>query len=338
MENVHVEELINALMEARQNSLRSHIKPYPRNQFIASDISECDRYMVYSVLNWQDRIPQNEWLQALFESGREEERKVIRDLLQEGFEVVEGQALFDIKHKGKVICRGSIDCKIKYKGRKFPAEIKSMDGNIFRGIKTIDDFQKRPYLRKYLRQIQMYLYGHNEEEGLFILTDCRGHYIYIPVYLDYGECERILKYKLEKNWEHIENKTYPDKLLYDSKYCEKCPFAHICLPDRENQASEFIDDPELESILERREELLPYVDEFADLDEIRKEERFRNNPETFVGTNWHIISSKRKGTRLDTKAIPEEVKKDYLIPTETVTVKIFKLEGVKNDKSADNKN
>lgn len=298
---VHVTELIDALVAARKAELLKKISNWPRNHFYASDIWECEKYLVHSVLDWQKRLPYDEWLQAIFDRGNEEERIVTRDLLGMGFDVIEGQAAFEIKDKaGQKICGGRIDAKIKYKGRKFPAEIKSMNGNIFNQIKSIDDFQKMPHLRKYLRQSQLYLYGHEEEEGLFILSDLQGHYKFIPVYLSFEECDSIIK-RMERAWAHIQAKTYPEPMLYDEKVCGRCPFKHICLHEVKNEAAVFLDDPELESQLARREELKPLVSEYERLDEVRQ--RFRDYENVFIGKNWRITTKTIKGSKLDKAAM-----------------------------------
>ncbi|MEN3014407.1 MAG: hypothetical protein ABDH23_07355, partial [Endomicrobiia bacterium] len=265
-----VENLIQEIIKRYNTLLESKKQKYPRQCFIASDITDCDRYLVYSVLNWQDRAEVDNYMMATFEAGKEHERMVVSDLLQLGFEIIEGQTPFEIKNReGEVICRGKIDGKIKYNGQKYPFEVKTMNVNMFNLINDIEDFSKKPLFRKYLRQIQLYLYGHNCEEGLFIITDLQKHYKLIPVYLDYGECELILQ-RLEKSWEYVKKKQLP-AMISDTRICQKCAFNHLCLPDIKSEGSEFIVDDELLTMLERREELKKYVEEYEEIDEIVKE-------------------------------------------------------------------
>jgi CRISPR/Cas system-associated exonuclease Cas4 (RecB family) len=320
-----VNELIDYMVLKRKEMLESMAgKRYPRNYQIASDISDCDRQVVYGVLNWQERKLFNEYVQAMLQRGNTEEVNVMKDLLDMGLKVIETQTPFEIKNRaGAVICRGKIDGKILYEGKKYPFELKTMNINSFNGIRSLDDFQKKPHLRKYLRQVQLYLFGHEHEEGLFILTDLQGHYKLIPVYLDYGECELLLQ-RIEKNAEHIAAKTLPEKMNYNPAVCEKCPFAQICLPDTKTEGAQLIEDAELEDQLQRRAELAPLVSEYGDIDDEVKE-RFRTATDVFVGTSWRIFTIKRPGKRLDLKAIPEDIKKQYEVPTETVIVKILDL-------------
>lgn len=318
------EKLVNEIVEKRKQYLQNKIQRYPASNFRASDIPDCNRYMVYSVLDWQKKELHDEGLQAIFERGNIEERQVVQDLMAIGFNFVSQQTPIEIKNRqGEVICRGSIDGKIIYNKEAIPCEIKSMNMNTFNSLNSLDDFTKRPLHRKYLRQMQLYLFGNNEEAGIFILTNLQGHYKFIVVTLSMEECEWILQ-RLERNWEFVKKKEYPDPMGYNEKICGWCGFKHLCLPEIKNEGSQMIDNPALEEKLERREDLKILVEEYDEIDSSIKD-LFRNVPQAFIGKTWQIISQKRTGTRIDTKALPEEIKKQYSVPTETVTVKILKL-------------
>ncbi|MCS7232269.1 MAG: hypothetical protein RMJ67_09050 [Elusimicrobiota bacterium] len=320
-----IEKLIEEIITKYNAYLESKKQKYPRQCFIASDISDCDRCLIYSVLNWQDRAEVDNYLIAILEAGKEYERKVIADLLNLGFEIIEGQTPFEIKNRqGEVICRGKIDGKIKYSGNKYPFEIKTMNINMFNLINDIEDFSKKPLFRKYLRQIQLYLYGHNCEEGLFIITDLQKHYKLIPVYLDYGECELILQ-RLEKCWEYVKKKELP-QMINDTRICQKCAFNHLCLPDIKSEGSEFIEDDELLTMLERREELKKYVEEYEEIDEIVKERLKVLTKPAFVGDKFLVEVKKTIYTQLNVKLIPDEIKKQYEEKKERIQIIIKNLE------------
>lgn len=319
-----INELIEEIIERRKKDLQSRIKLFPRERLIASDISDCDRYIVHSILDWGKRALYDEGLQAIFDRGKEEEKRVQKDLLSMDFKVVESETPFEIKNrKNEVICRGRIDGKIQYRDKLYPYELKTMNINIFNSIKSLDDFQKKPLFRKYLRQIQLYLFGHNAEEGLLILSNLQGHYKLLPVYLDLGECEFLLQ-RIEKIWEFIKKKEYPPQIQYNPALCDKCSFLHICLPEIKKEGVSLIDNEELEQKLNRREELKPLNEEYEIIDEEIKG-AFREIPEAIIGTNWRIISQKREQIFVNTKAIPEEIRKKYEEKREVVTVRIIKL-------------
>ena len=317
-------KLIDEIIARRKKYLMSQIKRTPVNNFRASDIGDCDRQMVYGVLNWRDKTLHDEGLQAIFEAGNREEQAVKQRLgYQLGLEFIEQQTPFEIKHRsGDIICLGHIDGKILYNDYAIPVEIKSMNENIFNSIRSIDDFNKKPIHRKYLRQMQLYLYGNNMESGIFILSNFRQEKL-IPVVLDYGECENILS-RIEKNWQYVQNKNYPEKIDYSESVCGRCGFAHICLPDVENKGAQFIDNIELEEKLNRREELKELKSEYEIIDEEIKE-TFKNISEAFIGKNWRIIGNERKTNRINTKLLPDDLKKKYSEEQISWVVKILKL-------------
>ena len=298
--------LITEMVTKRKATLQAKINRYPRTHFIASDIHDCDRYMVHSVLDWEKRPLHDEWLQQLFDAGNREEESVKQRMAADGWNIIHQQTPFEIKSKtGEIICRGKIDGKIVYNRISIPWEIKSMDGNAFRSITGVESFQKSPFYRKYPRQMQLYLFGNNAEGGLFTISDFR-HEKYLPIALDYGECEHILQ-RLERNWSHVKAKTYPERMDYDAGICGKCPFLHVCLPDIKNAGAKMIDNEELCGQLERWNELRHLSKEYDGLDK-RIKEAFRGVPDVVVNLAWRIMGKATKGrASIDKTLIPEDI-------------------------------
>ncbi len=307
--------------------LEGKIKNYPRNQFVASNISECDRQMVYGVLNWQDKKPFNIQAFGNMDRGNLHEKHSLLSFSMAGIEIIESQSPFEIKDKdSNVLCRGQIDCKVKFEDKKYPAEIKSLNLNTYKNINSTDDFLRKHYHRKYLNQIQLYLYGNNIEEGMFILEDGSFHYKMLPVYIDYGICELLLK-RLENNWNYVKNKEYPDRINYDDNVCRDCDFNHICLPDIVSQSAKLIDDAELLIKLNRRKEIIPISKEYELLDtEIKDYAKSQLEKEIVVGTAYILQKKTSITKRVDTKSIPEDIKKQYEVETETIRVNIIPLD------------
>lgn len=303
---INVEKLIGEIIDKRKEQLAAKIKRYPASNFRASDIRACDRYMVHSILDWEKKSLHDEGLQAVFDRGNEEERIVIRDLTDLGFKFIQQQTPFEIKNRaGEMICRGSIDGKILYNGEAVPVEIKSMNMNTFRSLKSLDDFRS-PLHRRYISQMMMYLYGNNAEAGIFILSDLQGHYKILPVALDLGECEHIIQ-RLERCWEAVKAKTYPDRIDYDDTMCGRCPYLHVCLPPINNAGAKFIDNDELGQQLDRREELKPLAKEYEQIDKDIKA-AFRGVSDAVVNLTWRIVGKPTEGrSTLDKSKIPEEI-------------------------------
>jgi len=311
---MQINELIDEIIKRRKNSLSQKINHYQRKNSILSDIGECNRQLVYNVLDWDKRPLHDEELQARFDVGNLWEREVIRTLQELGFDFILSQSPVAIKNRnGELIATGKIDGFIQHDKQRFAVEIKSMNPNIFNQVKSLEDFQKKPWLRKYLRQLTLYLLANNQEWGLFILVDGMGHWKMIPLALDYGEAEFIIQ-RLETVHEFIKKKEYPDRIVYDTSICDRCPFALICLQDINKTPAELIIDDAVEQAVARHEELKPLAKEFDEIhDEIK--EKFKNVAKAIIGDKFIVqnIASKRTAYELTPEAEEQvaAIKKEF---------------------------
>lgn len=313
------EKLADQIIARRRAELKKQISGYPRKNVILSDIADCDRYLTYSVLDWDKRPLHDEDLQARFNAGKTWEREAIRELEGLGYDVTLSQQPVQIKNRsGELIASGKIDGFIDYmdesgKKHRLPLEIKTMQPNIFSTIKGVDDFQKRPYLRKYTRQLMLYMYGNNTEEGLFLLIDGLGRWKLLPLALDYGTCEWLLQ-RLERVYAAIKTKVLPDRIPYDVQICGKCAFAVNCLPDVLNRAADMINNADLEADIERHEEIKPLASEYDHLHEKIKE-TFKGIEKATVGMRFLVqnIPSARTTYELPVEIAKqiEDLKKEH---------------------------
>lgn len=298
-------DLAEEIIRKRTQDLEARVRVSARTVSILSDITDCDRQMVYSILDWDKRPAHDSSLQARFDAGNAIEQIVLTELQRLGFRVILSQKPVEIKNrKGETIARGRVDGFIELADRSsIPFEIKSMNVNIFNSIKSIDDFRGKPWLRKYIRQLLMYLYGNNAEEGIFLLTDGLGHWKLFVLQLDYAEAERILQ-RLERVHEAVKAKSYPDRILYDRGVCGHCPFAMECLPDVINTEAVMVDNPEIAAKLDRLAEIKPMADEYEDVYSDLKDS-FRGVEKSIVGGRWIVQNVPSQRTVYE---IPEEVK------------------------------
>lgn len=305
---IHADELADDIVQKRTRELEKKITRYPRRTTYLSGIGDCDRELVYNVLDWKERPLHNAELQARFDVGNLWEREIIRELEGIGFTIILSQQPVEVYGRGgSLIASGRIDGFIATSHReKIPFEIKSMHPQIFNQINSVKDLEKKPWLRKYVRQLQMYLFGNNLEEGLFIFCDCLGHWKIFPVYLDYGACEWILQ-RLERVNEHIQKKTYPKRIPYDPQLCDKCAFSTKCLQDVINKPAELIDNEEFEKDLDRHEELKPLAKEYKDVhDKIKKSTK--GVEKIIVGSRYLIQNLPSERTTYDlTDEIKEQI-------------------------------
>ena len=277
------ETLAQEILNRREHRLQSLASVSRQVCPRASSITSCDREMVYSITNWDKRPAPDLHLMARFEEGREQERKVIRELLDLGFEIVEGQKPFEIKdRKGRVALTGHIDGMALWKDKKVPFEVKSLDPNIYNQIDKVEDFNKYEWAKRYPLQMQSYLFGNNEDEGLFIITDCKGHWKLFPVTLNLELVERILQ-----RCEYVVYCVIKEKLPEfhkDISICKRCwALGRVCTPPMDfGEGMQIIEDPEMEILLEKWTELKPSEKEYKEIDNHIKK-YFKGRPNSICG-------------------------------------------------------
>lgn len=320
-----VNQLADDIVKKRKMQLQQNNKRFIPRNFYASSIPDCTRQMVHSILDWDKKDSPDEGLLSLFESGKKEESNIIKMLLDLGFEVINQQNPITIKNRdGEIICSGRIDGKIVYNGVAIPYEIKSMNDYSFQQLNTIEDFEKSPLHRKYIKQLQLYMYGNEIEVGMFIISNFRQIKV-IPIYLDYGLCEQIIQ-QLENAWEYVKQKKYPDPITYNPKICDWCPWEFLCTKATLNKPAELIDNAELESMLERMFKLEPDAKEYAELKEQIKAPFKKNGVlNAIVGTKFEIIGRKQARTSYNTALLTDEEKDKIKEVKETIVYKMRKI-------------
>lgn len=312
-----IENLAREIIEKRRSRLSSDIKVWPRSNTYASQVPTCLRQGVYAITEWDKTKLHDADLQARFNKGKQEETNLISELMALGYEIVEQQVPLDKALTDKYKLSGKIDGKIKFGGHRIPFEVKSMHPLSFAKVNAISDIKNDSFMVKYYRQMQVYLLGHNEAAGLFILTDCLGHWKIIPVELNYSDAESVLQ-TVEAINRHVSDKSLPDRIPYDADVCGYCSFSHICLPDIVNEAIvQWEDNPVVVGMLDRLGELKPAHKEYEGLYEQVKE-IFKNVRLAIVG-KWTVTGklSKRKSYE-----IPDDIKLKYAKSTESWLMKI----------------
>lgn len=285
-----VESLTAELEQRRTKALQAVIAKrgiYERKNPILSDLGDCDRQIAYGVTNPEAKPQITPELQARFDIGNLMEREMTKDLLDLEFDFQGSQkAIKVLGNGGTLLATGKIDGFIKWEGELIPVEFKSMHPNIYAQIKTLEDFQKKPWLRKYLRQLMMYMFGEGKEYGLFGITNCLGAKKWFTLYLDLGECELLLQ-RLENIQLHLAAFELPDRIEYRDDICGRCDFAGICLPDIMRNEAQILTDEVLLTDLQRRESLKEAAKDYKRLDESVKE-RLAGIPKGVAG-NFMIV-------------------------------------------------
>ena len=167
-----------------------------------------------------------------------------------------------------------------------------------------------------------YMWGVGAEYG-FLLLARPGLPKLIPVRLfDHLDLVEEFLQKAEAALDHKEAGTLPDYIT-DLDECRRCPFfGRVCNPPTAATGAQVLTDPELELMLDRREELKEAAREYDDLDEDVKQ-RLRG-VETGVAGKFLIEGKWGKHT---TYEIPKDVKRKYekVDPKGRFTLTITKL-------------
>lgn len=292
-----VEELCQSIEAKRREIYSRDLGPWARNNMVASDIGDCARESVLSVLNWGERPAFDPEIKARLERGNKIEDLALAELQNLGYRIRVERRPFEIKDKkGRIICRGRVDGFIEHlDGKDIPFECKSINPNVYNQINEEADFDRYLFFRKWPRQLQTYLYANEIEEGFFLLDDCLGHWKLLPVHLDYERMEKILQ-QLESVANHIEAKTLPD-FHKDPAICVRCwAKGRVCNPPFfSGEGMQIINDAELEQKLTRRAELDPIASEYDRLDkELKNVLKEAMKPEQiFVVGNWMIKAEEK---------------------------------------------
>ena len=259
-EKKSIVESVDALVE-------SEIKILPCYTNRASSLGDsCLRKLVYYRTNWKDAKKPDIGLQYIFNEGRDHEDKLTMKLLKAGIKLTRLQEpLFneDLNLSGHP--DGFV---LNYAdAEEYPYDIKSMSPTIFCSVNTIEDFEKKPWTKKYKAQLMAYMFMTGKKKGVFILVNKatgRLKEIWVDFDPEYWEAQAAKCRTVNK---HVAEKTFPDKLQADPDCNDFCPFLHICAPDRVFKSPDFIKDPELEAKITRALELKPVAAEFKELDE-----------------------------------------------------------------------
>lgn len=299
-------EQINKRLE---KSLEQQIKVYPCNNLRASNLGHpCERYLYLLIKHWDEQKPHDVGLQSIFNLGNSIENFTIENIKRAGYEVITPTVRsWKIE---KPLITGREDIRIKDEnGELLPVEIKGISPFEFDKLNCIDDFlkSKKPYIKGYPAQLQIYMYYFAKEKGFFALTNkLTGQTKFIEMPFDFDYADKLLK-KAERIYKALDENT-PPEACEDISICENCSLKHICGECRRVPADIEIDD-ELDKLINRKQELAKVKQEYDKVDREIKQK---------VGEREKVITGEYLIQR---KAIE---KKTYTVPASTqwrITIK-----------------
>lgn len=263
---------------------RVHVSGPSSNTRASSIGNECERAIFYDqTVPAAERIPHTPQLQAIFDMGRIAEERGLRVLEDMGAEIVQRERDYLDRERR---LSGHTDAKIRLPGwdKATPIELKSLNPYTGDSIKSLRDIKENhsPWVRKYHAQLQIYLHFDDADLGVFVLwnkstwwprfIDCPRDQPYIDQLLEKAERVKLAV---------LSNEPPPRHLSSD---CDRCPFLHVCGPDRAfGEGVSIIDNPELEAMIARREELSAAARSFHALDNEIKEMLPEREGELLIG-------------------------------------------------------
>lgn len=293
-------EMVNQKLKEK---LQEKCVVYPQHNLRCSSIGHpCARYVYLSITNWQDKTAPDVGLQGIFQLGNVLESHVIEQIKQAGFEVITPTAhSFRIDPQG-ITGREDLRIKDPETGEFIPVEVKSISPFEFGYLNSFDDFKnnKKPFIRAYAAQIQLYLLKFGKEYGFFALINkLTGEIKFIRVEFNYDYCENILS-KADYINQCLADGTPPDA-CEEIGLCDSCDLQHICGECRRKPTDIEIDG-ELDELIDRKQELAAAKKEYEEVD---KQIKAR------IGEREKVLTGKYIVTRTSF------VKKAFTVPEST---------------------
>jgi CRISPR/Cas system-associated exonuclease Cas4 (RecB family) len=212
--------------------------------YFVPELKGCIRRGVYERTQWEKKELWDADSLMRFEEGNRQEAHIMADLIKAGLNPIEQQTALEWKEKE---ITGHLDAVLVVDGKPVVLEIKSASPYIFDQIHSFEDLNKKPWLRSYKIQINLYMLLKEMEQGILLFKDkSSGDFKQINVTLDYELTEYAIRAAEAIN-KHVKENTLAERIT-DREVCKKCPFKHLCLPDIDFGAELKIeDDPELEA-------------------------------------------------------------------------------------------
>lgn len=294
-----------------ERHLASRVKTSPWTSTRASGIGDpCERRIYYRRTAGEHEKPYSPELQAIFDLGNHLEGYAVRKLEDLGFEVV--QRGKDWQDPALEIT-GHVDALLRGRGWPIdvPTEINGLNDFTHDSIERIDDIRHSPspWVRRYYSQLQKYLDFEKKPLGLFaLLGKGSGQFRFIDCPFD-PEHVATLNAKAARVRDAVRAQVEPPRNELEGE-CDRCPFAHLCMPDRVfGPGTKILEapPPELLELLERREELEDGKREFDRIDK-RLKAMLPEGEELLVG-DWVIEGKKQHRDGYTVKATEFWVRK-----------------------------
>jgi hypothetical protein len=301
-----------------ERALAAESKLIPHQSNWASTLMDpCERRLVYSRTEWDKAKKPDAKLQGIFNTGTKLEKVVLNILSEIGAEARPAWELLKptFRLKDNLLTKYNIggipDCFLRVLPKDAlpqllgPVEIKTMDPNTFRTVRTLDDMWQKPWTKKYLGQLTIYELATNFEQGWFLIINKANLYEYrwIELPLDLTLAESLLQ-KARRVNDYVAAGTLPHK-LNDPAECRWCPFGFLCCPDYQTGGNlAAIENSELVEVLDRLQELEDTRAEIGTLERLRDKILGDCRGKDVVCGPWMVTWRKQEGVTPAKPATP----------------------------------
>ena len=278
------------LRDAFWHLKKSRIRISPAHTCRSSSIGEhCERKLFYSRTAGEMATPYGPELQAIFDLGNGLERYIVRELEALGADIVQREKDYLDRERE---FSGRVDCRLRMPSwpKAYPAELKGLNPYTAESIDTIMDIRasRQLWVQKYYDQLQSYIYFEQADRGVFVLLNkVSGEIEFVDCPRDEERIAEILA-KVERIRDAVRANEPPPR--NDGEDCKRCPFMHVCLPDRHfGPGVQILDSEELEELIARKLELADAKSEAEAIDKQLKK-MLPEVPELLVGD--YVVTAK----------------------------------------------
>lgn len=291
-----VHGLAEALATAHDRHIAAKIQaPSSRTSNWASSMGHpCELHLTLWRVRGELAQPIDPSLQRVFEEGKKQESLILRELEDMGVTVLERGVAIQTDPTLKALqIHGHLDAKLDCSGlplevlaplqvaypgvdwrrKRVVAECKSLSPHWFGKLVDYDAMMTASahYVRSWAEQMQLYLFGHNDEAGLYVFKNkVSGAMRFVPVLLDLATCDALAQKAKRINEAVVQAQAtgwVPTPIPWREDVCSSCPFLALCPNGQTLPTAEILADPELAALLEQRATLLPLVREYDEVKE-----------------------------------------------------------------------
>lgn len=256
-------------------AVQKNVKVWPRDVNRASDAGHpCVRYLVFSRIAWQMKIPPDTTLQFIFKRGSAAEAVCDEELKLAGFKIVEHGRNYEDE---SLQLRGQIDRKMEIDGRRIPVEYKTISPREIDKLNSAQDMldHDRVYIKQWPAQLLLYMLMSGADQGLFYLKNSLTWYPK-SIWVDLAEHMTYvygLVDKLRVVNDNVKKGVSPEIWPEDFEICDNCGFFLPCEPIKHFGAeAKIMLQTEIEELLDERGRLIEPHKRYGQVDKQVKEQ------------------------------------------------------------------